>query len=60
MILAGGDPKNNRESYMIKDSEGTIMTTREYIDEHSDLFEYIGTIPICSEIVHVYQFLPAI
>ena len=57
-IIAGGRPTHVKEVYVIKDSEGCIVSTREYVRGHPELFQYLGHVRMNSTIMHTFQFLP--
>jgi hypothetical protein len=57
-IIGGGRPGFVKETYMIKDGEGYVMSTKEYIRGNPELFKYIGHVRINSTIVHTFEFLP--
>lgn len=44
---------------MIKDSEGYIMSTKEYIRGNPELFRYVGHVRVNSTIIHTFEFLTA-
>lgn len=58
MIIAGGDPANDRENYMVKDSDGCMMIDKAVIDANPNRYYYLGTARINSVIIHTYQFFP--
>jgi hypothetical protein len=44
---------------MVKDDEGMVIVSGEYIREFSHLFSYMGSQKINSTVYHVYLFTPA-
>lgn len=57
-FVGGGRPGHVKEEYMIKDGEGYIMSTRDYIVNNPDLFRYVGHARINSTVFHTYEFIP--
>lgn len=56
-FIAGGRPNHVRETFMIKDSAGCTATTKEYINNNIDSFNYSGKVRMNSQIVYVYRYL---
>lgn len=55
-LIAGGRPDFVREVFVIKDSEGYISTTKEYVRGNPELFTYINTVRINSVETHIFRF----
>lgn len=56
-IVGGGRPNHVTEKYMIKDSEGYIVSTKEYVRGNPHLFRYVGHFRVNSTIFHTFEFL---
>ena len=57
-IIGGGRPNHVKEKYMIKDGEGFIMSTKEYVRGNPELFSYLGHVRVNSTIIHTFEFIP--
>jgi hypothetical protein len=53
----GGGAGIPKEAFMVKDDEGMVIVSGEYIREFSHLFSYMGSQKINSTVYHVYLFL---
>jgi hypothetical protein len=60
MVRIGGGAGVPKEAFIVKDDEGMVIVSGQYIREHSHLFSYTGSQKINSTVYHIYQFVPAI